>query len=190
MNLLVSLGILFCLFSFRMNLWPHVLTKNTGKAFIHMAKINCLVTTLYEVFNRLQAFFFFNFLGINEGIKRKHILHFLVADQRKVFLALSRVPPQRRNSREIGKTCQKNWKIQHQSHDDYDFLIRYENETSSTTRLIILGFFLRTSIHLLEKTWHDNRRRWINFSLQMFELRIYKVVSNTISNWLSIRVQF
>ena len=147
----------------------------------------------YDIIRGIQqatSIFFFNFLGINEGIKRKHILHFLVADQRKVFLALSRVPPQRRNSREIGKTCQKNWKIQHQSHDDYDFLIRYENETSSTTRLIILSFFLRTSIHLLEKTWHDNRRRWINFSLQMFELRIYKVVSNTISNWLSIRVQF
>ena len=61
MNLLVSLWFLFCyiLFSFGTNLWPHAFTKNTGKAFIHMTKINCLVTTLYEVFNRLQPFLFF-----------------------------------------------------------------------------------------------------------------------------------
>ena len=42
------------------------------------------------------------FGGINEGIKRKHILHSLVADQSTSFLARSRVPPQRRKSREIG----------------------------------------------------------------------------------------
>ena len=35
-----------------------VLAKNAGKAFIHRIKIYCLVTTLYEVFNRLQAFLF------------------------------------------------------------------------------------------------------------------------------------
>ena len=143
MNLLVSLWFLFCyiLFSFGTNLWPHVFTKNTGKAFIRMTKINCLVTTLYEVFNRLQAFlFFFSFLGINEGIKRKHILHSLVADQSTGFLARSRVPSQCFNSREIGKTCQQKWEIQHQNHDDYDFLITYENETLSTTRLITLVF--------------------------------------------------
>ena len=46
--------------------------------------------------------FFFLFWGINEGLKRKHILHSLVADQSTGFLARSRVPPQRRNSREIG----------------------------------------------------------------------------------------
>ena len=38
-----------------------VLAKKAGKAFIHMNKINCLVTTLYEVFNRLQAFLFLFF---------------------------------------------------------------------------------------------------------------------------------
>ena len=144
MNLLVSLWFLFCFifFSFGTNLWPHAFTKNTGKAFIHMTKINCLVTTLYEVFNRLQPFlfFFFPFLEINEGIKRKHILHSLVADQSAGFLARSRVPPQRINNREIGRTCQQKWKIQHQNQDDYDFLITYQNETSSTTRLIILVF--------------------------------------------------
>ena len=84
--------------------------------------------------------FFFSFLGINEGIKRKHILHSLVADQSAGFLARSRVPPQRINNREIGRTCQQKWKIQHQNQDDHDFLITYQNETSSTTRLIILVF--------------------------------------------------
>ena len=36
-----------------------VLNKNAGKAFIHWTKIYCLVTKLYEVFNKLQAFLFF-----------------------------------------------------------------------------------------------------------------------------------
>ena len=80
-----------------------VLAKKAGKAFIHMKKLNCLVTTLYEVF----LFFVFYFLGINEGIKRKHILRSLVADQSTDFLARSLLPPQRINSREIGKTCQQ-----------------------------------------------------------------------------------
>ena len=80
-----------------------VLAKKAGKAFIHMKKLNCLVTTLYEVF----LFFVFYFLGINEGIKRKHILRSLVADQSTDFLARSLLPPQRINSREIGKTSQQ-----------------------------------------------------------------------------------
>ena len=67
-------------------------------------KINCLATTLYEVFNRLQAFLFLLlFWGINEGIKRKHMLHSWVADQNENtgFLPRSWVPPQRRNGTEI-----------------------------------------------------------------------------------------
>ena len=67
-------------------------------------KINCLATTLYEVFNRLQAFLFLLlFWGINEGIKRKHMSHSWVADQNENtgFLARSWVPPQRRNGTEI-----------------------------------------------------------------------------------------
>ena len=53
--------------------------------------------------NKLFSYdIFFPFWGINEGIKRKHILHSLVADQSTGFLARSRVPPQCRNSREIG----------------------------------------------------------------------------------------
>ena len=136
-----SFVVIFVLFSFGTNLWLHVLTKNTGKAFIHMTKINCLVTTLYEVFNRLQAFLFFSFFWEStEGIKRKHILHSLVADQNTGFLTRSRVPSQHINSREIGRTCQQKWKIQQQTHDGYDFSITYENGTSSTTRLIILLF--------------------------------------------------
>ena len=99
----------------------------------------------YDIIRGIQqatsiSFFFFSFLGINEGIKRKHILHSLVADQSTGFLARSRVPSQCFNSREIGKTCQQRWRIQHQNHDDYDFLITYENETLSTTRLITLVF--------------------------------------------------
>ena len=68
-----SLVVIFVLFSFGTNLWLHVLTKNTGKAFIHMTKINCLVTTLYEVFNKLQAFlfFFFSFFGNQRGNQKK-----------------------------------------------------------------------------------------------------------------------
>ena len=59
----------------------------------------------YDIIRGIQQAIsiFFSFLwGINEGIKRKHILHSLVADQSTGFLARSRVPPQRRNSREIG----------------------------------------------------------------------------------------
>ena len=63
-----------------------VLAKNGGKAFIHWTKIYCLVTKLYEVFNRLQAFRFFLLWGIKVGIERKHILHSWVADQSTAFL--------------------------------------------------------------------------------------------------------
>ena len=63
-----------------------VLNKNAGKAFIHWTKIYCLVTKLYEIFNRLQAFLFFLLWGIKVGIERKHILHSWVADQSTAFL--------------------------------------------------------------------------------------------------------
>ena len=63
----------------------------------------------YDIIRGIQQAksIFFPFLGINEGIKRKHILHALVADQSTGFLARSRVPPQHINSREIGRTCQQ-----------------------------------------------------------------------------------
>ena len=79
---------------------------------------------------------FFFLLGINEGIKRKHILHCLEADQSTGFLARSRVPPQRRNWENVSTKVKNST----QDHDDYDFLIKYENETSSTTWLIFLVF--------------------------------------------------
>ena len=50
-----------------------VLNKNAGKAFIHWTKIYCLVTKLYEVFNRLQAFLFFLLWGINVGMEGKRV---------------------------------------------------------------------------------------------------------------------
>ena len=107
------------------------------------------------------------------------------------FHVRSRVPLLRINSTEIGKTCQQKWKFQHQKHYDHDFFITFENETSLTTRLIILVFETLWNIDPPPReTWHGNRRRWINFCLQMFELRIYKVVSSITSNWLSIRVRF
>ena len=67
MTLLVSFWFLF---SFGTHLWP-VLTKNARKAFVHMTRINCLVTTLFEVFNRLEAFLFYPFLGNQRGTQKK-----------------------------------------------------------------------------------------------------------------------
>ena len=140
MTLLVSLWFLFC-FVF---IWDESVTSSFNqkyqKSFYSYDK-NKLFS--YDIIRGIQQAIsiFFSFLwGINEGIKRKHILHSLVADQSTGFLARSRVPPQRRNSGEIEKTCQQKWEIQHQNHDDYDFLIKYEKETSSTTWLIFLVF--------------------------------------------------
>ena len=116
-----------------------ILDKNTGKAFIHVTTIYCLVTKLYKVFNRLQAFFF-PFVGYRSGNRKKTHFTLLGSRSEHRFPARSRVPPKHINSREIGKTCQQKWNFQHQNHDDHDFLITYENETSSTTRLIIPVF--------------------------------------------------
>ena len=57
-----------------------VLAKSAGKAFIHVTKIYCLVTTLYEVLNRLQAFLLW---GFKVGIEREHFSW--VADQSTGF---------------------------------------------------------------------------------------------------------
>ena len=121
--------------------WDEVfVSKNTGKAFIHMTEIYCLVTISYEVFKRLQAFLFFPFVGYQSGNRKKTHFALLGSRSEHRFPACSPVPPKHINSREIGKTCQQKWNFQHQNHDDHDFLITYENETSSTTRLIILVF--------------------------------------------------
>ena len=80
MTLLVSWFLFwFGLFWFGTNLWPF-LTKSTGKAFIHMTKITCSVTTLSEVFNRLQAFLFFSFLENQRGNQKK--THFVLFGSR------------------------------------------------------------------------------------------------------------
>ena len=117
----VSLDVIFVLFCF-----------NLGRVCDLMFSPKIPEKLLFILIRGIQQAtsisFFFSFLGINEEIKRKHILHSLVADQSTGFLARSRVPSQCFNSREIGKTCQQKWKIQHQNHDDYDFLITYKRE--------------------------------------------------------------
>ena len=62
-----------------------ILDKNTGKAFILVTRIYFLVTTLYEVFNKLQAFLFFLLWGFKVGIEREHILRSWVAAQSTGF---------------------------------------------------------------------------------------------------------
>ena len=56
---LVVIFVCFVLFSFGMNLWPHVLTKNTGKSFIHMTK-NKLFS--YEIIRIIQQATSFSFV--------------------------------------------------------------------------------------------------------------------------------
>ena len=73
------------------------------------------------------SFFFFLF-GESTRESKENTFCTLVADQSTGFLTRSRVPPQCINSREIGKTCRQKWKIQHQNHDDYDFVITYKRE--------------------------------------------------------------
>ena len=117
----VSLDVIFVLFCF-----------NLGRVCDLMFSPKIPEKLLFILIRGIQQAtsisFFFSFLGINEEIKRKHILHPLVADQSTGFLTRSRVPPQCINSREIGKMCRQKWKIQHQNHDDYDFLITYKRE--------------------------------------------------------------
>ena len=101
-----SLVVIFVLFYFVL-IWDESVTscfhQKYRKSFYSYDK-NKLSS--YDIIRGIQQAtsipFFFPFLEINEGIKRKHILHSLVADQSTGFLARSRVPPQRRNSREIG----------------------------------------------------------------------------------------
>ena len=80
-NEFASFVVIFVLFCFHLDdSVTSVLAKNAGRAFIHRTKIYCLVTTSYEVFNRLQAFLFFLLSGIKVGIERKQILLSWVAD--------------------------------------------------------------------------------------------------------------
>ena len=117
----VSLDVIFVLFCFHLG-------RACDLMFSPKIPEKLLFIFIRGIQQATSISFFFSFLGINEGIKRKHILHSLVADQSTGFLSRSRVPPQCINSREIGKTCRQKWKIQHQKHDDYDFLITYKRE--------------------------------------------------------------
>ena len=140
-NLLGLLWFFVCLFCFHLGrICDLYFRQKYWKAFIHMTEIYCLVTMSYEVFKRLQAFLFFPFVGYQSGNRKKTHFALLGSRSEHRFPARSPVPPKHINSREIGKTCQQKWKIRHQNHDDYDFLITYINETSSMTRLIILFF--------------------------------------------------
>ena len=128
-----SFVMIFVLFCFHLGLICGVCFRPKGWKSFYSYEKNKLFS--YDIIRGIQqatsisfSFFVFYFLGINGGIKRKHILRSLVADQSTDFLARSRVPPERINSREIGKTCQQKWKIQHQNHDDFDFLITYKRE--------------------------------------------------------------
>ena len=69
----VVIFVLFCFVFIQDEFVTCALAKNTRKAFFHVAKIYCLVMTLYEVFNRLQAFLFFLFWGINVGMEGKRV---------------------------------------------------------------------------------------------------------------------
>ena len=71
--------VLFCFVFISDESVTSVLAKNAGKAVIHRKKINCLVTTLYEVFNRLQAFLF-SFCGNQSGNRKK--AHFALLGSR------------------------------------------------------------------------------------------------------------
>ena len=74
-------------------------------------------------------------LSLWSGNRKKTHFALLSGRSENRFPARSQIPP-----KHIGKTCQKMRNFQHQNHDNYDLLITYENETSSTTRLIILVF--------------------------------------------------
>ena len=99
--------ILFCFVFIWDKFVTSVLDKNVGKAFIHRTKIYCLVTKLYEVFNRLQAFLFFPSVGNQSGNRKKTHFAFLGGRSEHSFPSRSRVSPERINSRGIGKTCQR-----------------------------------------------------------------------------------
>ena len=81
-----------------------ILDKNTGKAFILVTRIYFLVTTLYEIFNQLQAFFF-PFVGYQSGNQDK--THFALSGSRSEhrFAARSRVLPKHK----IGPQCVHVW---------------------------------------------------------------------------------
>ena len=99
-----SLVVIFVLFCFVL-IWDESVTffnQKYQKSFYSYEKNNLFSYDIIRGTQQATSISFFFFWRINEGVKRKLILHSLVADQSTGFLARSRVPPQRRNSREIG----------------------------------------------------------------------------------------
>ena len=177
-NLLGLLWFFVCLFCFHLGRICDLYFRQKYWKSFYSCDNNILFG--YDIIQGIQqatSISFFPFAGYQSGNRKKTHFALLGSRSEHRFPARSRVLPKHINTREIGETCQQKWNFQHQNHDDYDCLITYENETSSTTRLIILVF-----LNALE--------HGINFCIQMFELRIYKVVSSIISNWLSVRVRF
>ena len=136
MNLRVSLWFFFVLFYFHLGrICDLCFSQKWWKSFYSLDK-NILFS--YEIIRGIQqatSISFFPFVGNQCGNGRK-----TGARSEHRFLARSRILPQRINSREIGETCQQNWKFQPQNQNDFDFLITYENKTTPRTRLIILVF--------------------------------------------------
>ena len=85
-NLLVSLWFLLCLFCCHLGRICDLYFRQKYWKSFYSCDNNRLITTLYKVFNRLQAFLFFLLWGIKVGVERKHILHSWVADQSTGFL--------------------------------------------------------------------------------------------------------
>ena len=87
--------------------------------------------TLYKVFNRLQAFLFFSpFFGESTRESKENTcctLGWPIRMRTQVFLLARGSHHNVEMAQKLGKRVN-------------DFLIIYENETSSTTRLIILVF--------------------------------------------------
>ena len=133
--------VLFVLFSFRTNLWPLFFRQKYWKSFYSYDRN---ILSGYDIIRGIQEAtsisFFFPFVGYQSGNRKKTHFALLGSRSEHRFPPRSPVPPKHINRREIGKTCQQKWKIRHQNHDDYDFSITYINETSSTTRSIILFF--------------------------------------------------
>ena len=99
-----SLVVIFVLFCFVL-IWDESVTffnQKYQKSFYSYEKNNLFSYDIIRGTQQATSISFFFFLENQRGSQKKTYLHSLVADQSTGFLARSRVPPQRRNSREIG----------------------------------------------------------------------------------------